>query len=152
MNLFQRLRDALGLDEYYEYEDYGAEVGADPGAYDTGSHSPGRKFLSGNVIGMPVPTMEMVMMQPHSFDEIPKAVTALRERKSIVLDLSLMDMEQAQRCADYVAGGAFAIDGHQKQLGPNVFLFTPNFVQISHYATGELKPEMRTEISPEEKF
>jgi cell division inhibitor SepF len=55
-----------------------------------------------------------------------------------VLDLSLLEADQAQRCADYVAGGAFAIDGHQERLSEKVFLFTPNFVQISNYANPTL--------------
>lgn len=123
MNLFQRLRDAFGLiEEYDEYEEY--EDDEEP------SDSPARRMPS-NVIGLPGLMMEVVLMQPRSFDEAPQAVTALRERKSVVLNLTLMEPEQAQRFADYVAGGAFAIDGHQRQLGPNIFLFTPSFVQIS---------------------
>jgi cell division inhibitor SepF len=135
MNLFERLRDAFGLiedDEYYdEYEDDDEELDASSSA----QPSAGRR-LSNNVIGLPGLQMEVVLMQPRSFEEAPQAVTALRERKSVVLNLTMMEPEQAQRCADYVAGGVFAIDGHQRQLGPNIFLFTPNFVHITpHPAT-----------------
>lgn len=129
MNLFQRLRDVLGIgedyDEYYYDEDTPNE------AYLEEDPPPRRKALSSNVIGMPGIMMEVVLMQPRSFEEIPDAVTALRERKAIILNLNEMEVDQAQRCADYVAGGAFAIDGHQRQIGENIFLFTPNFVQIS---------------------
>jgi cell division inhibitor SepF len=125
MNLFERLRDAFGLiDEYEEYEEYD-DMAEEQAALQASPRRPS------NVIGLPGLQMEVVLMQPRSFDEAPQAVTALRERKSVVLNLTLMEPEQAQRCADYVAGGVFAIDGHQRQLGPNIFLFTPNFVQIS---------------------
>ncbi|MBF2000451.1 MAG: cell division protein SepF [Synechococcales cyanobacterium M58_A2018_015] len=135
MNLFDRLRDALGFgEEYDEFEDYDAEEGMESD-YEP-AHSASRK-LPNNVIGLPGLMMEVVLMQPRTFDEAPQAVTALRERKSVVLNLTLMDPEQAQRCADYVAGGAFAIDGNQRQLGPNIFLFTPNFVQISSYTSAD---------------
>jgi cell division inhibitor SepF len=86
--------------------------------------------------GLPPGHTALVMMQPQSFDEVPDAVTALRDRKSVILDLSLIDVEHAQRCADYVAGGAYAMDGHYQQLGDNVFLFTPASVQISHHVMG----------------
>jgi cell division inhibitor SepF len=128
MNLFERLRDAFGLvEEYDDYDEYDEEI-------DAASALPPQLSSSrrpSNVIGLPGLAMEVVLMQPRTFDEAPQAVTALRERKSVVLNLTLMEPEQAQRCADYVAGGVFAIDGHQRQLGPNIFLFTPNFVHIT---------------------
>lgn len=131
MNLFQRLRDALGMiEEYDEYDEYDDEDVEEQGSPIPPSLTSGRKLPS-NVIGLPGLQMEVVLMQPRTFDEAPQAVTALRERKSVVLNLTSMDPDQAQRCADYVAGGVFAIDGHQRQLGPNIFLFTPNFVQIT---------------------
>lgn len=137
MSLFQRLRDALGLNE--EYEEYyypDEETGQEVALEEEGS--PRRRALSGhvpsNVIGLPGLMMEVILMQPRSFEEIPDAVIALRERKAIILNLNYIDVDQAQRCADYVAGGAFAIDGHQQQIGENVFLFTPNFVQITNYS------------------
>lgn len=132
MTLFQRLRNALGLNEEYDEYYYPDEEAAEPPyAEDDTSR---RKALPSNVIGMPGMMMEVVVMEPRSFEEIPEAVTALRERKAVILNLNFMEVDQAQRCADYVAGGAFAIDGNQRQIGENVFLFTPNFVQISRYA------------------
>ncbi len=138
MSFFQRLRDVLGIDE--EYEEYEDEP-EDPQALNESEESRSeRRSRHGNnsssgspkVIGLPGSgQMEVVMMQPRSFQEIPQAVNALRERKSVILDLTLMDAQQAQRSADYVAGGAYAIDGHQRHLGDCVFLFTPSFVQIS---------------------
>jgi len=136
MNLFERLRDAFGLvDEYEEYDDYEEEIEPQPMSQPSPQGNPRR--LGNNVIGLPGLQMEVVLMQPRSFEEAPQAVTALRERKSVVLNLTQMEAEQAQRCADYVAGGVFAIDGHQRQLGPNIFLFTPNFVQITPASTAE---------------
>lgn len=125
------------IDEYDEYDEYEDEDIEEAGSPVPSSPNSGRKMAS-NVIGLPGLLMEVMLMQPRSFDEAPQAVTALRERKSVVLNLSLMEADQAQRCADYVAGGVFAIDGHQRQLGPNIFLFTPNFVQITAHASAEV--------------
>jgi cell division inhibitor SepF len=129
MSFLQRLRDVLGLDDLYddyEYDDDGMNHSGDAGS------TAGRKL-----IGMPrlAPGQsEMILLQPQSFDEMPDAVAALRERRSVILDLTMIDLDHAQRCADYVAGGAFAMDGHYRQIGHNVFLFTPNSVHISHHA------------------
>ena len=61
-----------------------------------------------NVIGMPGAingVSEVIVMEPRSFEEMPQAIQALRERKSVVLNLTIMDPDQAQRAVDFVAGG-----------------------------------------------
>jgi len=47
------------------------------------------------------------------------------------LNLTIMDPDQAQRAVDFVAGGTYAIDGHQERIGESIFLFTPSCVQVS---------------------
>lgn len=86
-----------------------------------------------NVIGMPGALngiSEVVVMEPRTFEEMPTAIRALKERKSVVLNLTLMDPDQAQRAVDFVAGGTFALDGHQERIGESIFLFTPSCVQV----------------------
>ncbi len=88
-----------------------------------------------NVIGMPGTSngiSEVVVLEPRSFEEMPQVIQALRERKSVVLNLTIMDPDQAQRAVDFVAGGTFAIDGHQERIGESIFLFTPSCVQVSN--------------------
>ena len=90
-----------------------------------------------NVIGMPGAAngiSEVVVIEPRTFEEMPQVIQALRERKSVVLNLTVMDPDQAQRAVDFVAGGTFAIDGHQERIGESIFLFTPSCVQVSTQA------------------
>ncbi|PSB30439.1 cell division protein SepF [Stenomitos frigidus ULC18] len=106
----------------------------------------------GNVIGMPGVNgvSEVVVMEPRSFEEMPQAIQALRERKSVVLNLTIMDPDQAQRAVDFVAGGTYAIDGHQERIGESIFLFTPSCVQVStqgvpgYEAPQPQQPQVRT--------
>ncbi|HEY9628005.1 MAG: cell division protein SepF [Oscillatoriophycideae cyanobacterium NC_groundwater_1537_Pr4_S-0.65um_50_18] len=87
-----------------------------------------------NVIGMPGAAngmSEVMVMEPRTFEEMPQVIRALRERKSVVLNLTIMDPDQAQRAVDFVAGGTYAIDGHQERIGESIFLFTPSCVQVS---------------------
>ena len=74
---------------------------------------------------------QVVVMEPRSFDEMSQAIQALRERKVVVLNLTIFDPEQAQRAADFVAGGTYAIDGRSQWIGEQTFLFTPSCVQVS---------------------
>ncbi|MEA5574193.1 cell division protein SepF [Calothrix sp. UHCC 0171] len=92
------------------------------------------KTTMSNVIGMPGALngiSEVLVLEPRTFEEMPQAIQALRERKSIVLNLTIMDPDQAQRAVDFVAGGTYALDGHQERIGESIFLFTPSCVQVS---------------------
>ncbi|MGK7932780.1 MAG: cell division protein SepF [Microcystaceae cyanobacterium] len=92
-----------------------------------------------NVIGMPGianNNAEVVVVEPHSFEEMPQVIQTLRERKSVVLNLNVMDPEEAQRAVDFIAGGTYAIDGHQERIGESIFLFTPSCVKVSTLTSG----------------
>lgn len=93
-----------------------------------------KKMKTSNVIGMPGLSngnSEVVVIEPHSFEEMPQVILALRERKSVVLNLNVMNPEEAQRAVDFIAGGTYAMDGHQERVGESIFLFTPSSVKVS---------------------
>jgi cell division inhibitor SepF len=155
MNILRRVWDSFGFEDRYDENDYEYEYEEDgaPAYYASDEIDATQQPLAStsNVVGMPNRNMahtEMYLMEPRSFEEMPQAVTALRERRSIILNLSLMDADAAQRCVDFVAGAAFAIDGHQERIGEHIFLFTPSFVQISSYPTGVQSAPQRVPMPP----
>ena len=90
-----------------------------------------------NVVGMPgitSTTSEVVIIEPHSFEEMPQVIQTLRERRSVVLNLNSMEAEEAQRAVDFVAGGTYALDGHQERIGESIFLFAPSCVKVSTFS------------------
>ena len=98
---------------------------------------------SSNVVGMPGisnSSSEVSLMEPRSFDEMPQAIQALRERKTVILNLTMMDPDQAQRAVDFVAGGTYAIDGHQERVGESIFLFAPSCVNVTSSFPEEASP------------
>lgn len=106
-----------------------------------------------NVIGLPGAVSgvsEVIVMEPRSFEEMPQAIQALRQRKSVVLNLTIMDPDQAQRAVDFIAGGTYALDGHQERIGESIFLFTPNCVQVSTQsgAADAVQAQLRAPRSP----
>ena len=151
MSLISRLRAVVAGDDYldgdldeFAYDDdqqeqdqraSQAEGGAlatlgDSNPFDLGGDLPGS-----NVIGMPgisTAAAEVNLMEPRSFDEMPRAIQALRERKTVILNLTMMEPDQAQRAVDFVAGGTFAIDGHQERVGESIFLFAPSCVTVTN--------------------
>jgi cell division inhibitor SepF len=149
VSLFSRLRAVVSGDDYLDgaYDD---ELDYDGGELDqpaatsttsrssalalTSDFSSDDPFAGTNVIGMPgisTSAAEVTLMEPRSFDEMPRAIQALRERKTVILNLTMMEPDQAQRAVDFVAGGTFAIDGHQERVGESIFLFAPSCVTVT---------------------
>ena len=151
MSLFSRLRAVVSGDDYLD-GDYDDELDYDAGEPHVGTDSTAvasagsalaiatdfsgaaDPFAGTNVIGMPgisTSVAELCLMEPRSFDEMPRAIQALRERKAVILNLTMMEPDQAQRAVDFVAGGTFAIDGHQERVGESIFLFAPSCVTVT---------------------
>jgi cell division inhibitor SepF len=151
VNVITKFKDFMGLNEE-EYSDYD-ETDSDayrseyqqpepPLAQPAEPESRGVRRTTGersatkinNVVGMPGivhGVSEMILIEPRSFEEMPQVIDALRHRKSVILNMTLIRQEEAQRSVDFVAGGTHAIDGHYERIGDNIFLFTPNCVQVS---------------------
>ena len=111
---------------------------------------------SSKVVGMPGfsnSSSEVSLMEPRSFDEMPQAIQALRERKTVILNLTMMDPDQAQRAVDFVAGGTYAIDGHQERVGESIFLFSPSCVNVTSSSPEEASPSsVSTKNTPQNSF
>jgi cell division inhibitor SepF len=156
MGIFTKLKDFVGLSEgqeyEYEYDEASSREYQDIYQEENGEIAPEpqeeitrrtrerptalRATSDGmsNVIGMPGATnglSQVMVIEPRSFEEMPQAIQALRERKSVVLNLTMMDPDQAQRAVDFVAGGTYALDGHQERIGDSIFLFAPSCVQVT---------------------
>jgi cell division inhibitor SepF len=159
VGLFSRLRSVVSGDDYLE-GDYDDELDYDAGESERNTSGSSRSlgssgsasalstsslalssdfsgddpFVGSNVIGLPgisSSVAEVCLMEPRSFDEMPRAIHALRERKTVILNLTMMEPDQAQRAVDFVAGGTYAIDGHQERVGESIFLFAPSCVTVT---------------------
>jgi cell division inhibitor SepF len=77
------------------------------------------------------PASEVLVIEPRAFEESLEIVEHLRGRKSVLLNLHMLDKESSQRIVDFLSGACHAIDGHQQKIGDGVFLFAPATVVIS---------------------
>ncbi|MCI1273384.1 MAG: cell division protein SepF [Clostridiaceae bacterium] len=82
---------------------------------------------------------EVKVMEPRSFDDAAMIVQNLKDRKTIVLNLHLLDKEQSQRTIDFVCGAAHALNGKPQKVGDLVFIFTPSNVTLSVDMTNQNK-------------
>ncbi|HBN08699.1 MAG TPA: hypothetical protein DD435_08640 [Cyanobacteria bacterium UBA8530] len=90
------------------------------------------KQPSRNIVGLPSAiSSEVVVLEPHSFEEALGIIDHIRSRRAVILNLLGLTAEQSQRLVDFVSGACHALDGHQERIGDNIFLFTPSNVSIN---------------------
>jgi cell division inhibitor SepF len=150
MGFISRLKDIVGLNDQGEYgdgydydydhvdRDLRTSASRNPSVSDVSTavsnhRSESLKVKISNVVGLPgisPSTSEMVLIEPRAFEEMPQVIDALLQQKSVILNMILIRQEEAQRAVDFVAGGTYAMDGHYERIGDNIFLFTPNCVQV----------------------
>ena len=82
---------------------------------------------------------EVMIVEPRSFGEAGQMVKHLKDKKTVVLNLHLLDKEQSQRTIDFVCGAAHALNGTAHKVGEMVFIFTPNNVALSVDAQAQSK-------------
>ncbi len=159
MSLISRLKAVVAGDEYLDDDFDDLDYASEDELNDINdfkqnqrnsnklSNSNPFEFMNNNrsskVVGMPGISdlsSEVRLLEPRSFDEMPQAIQALRERKTVILNLTMMDPDQAQRAVDFVAGGTYAIDGHQERVGESIFLFAPSCVNVTSSFSEEASP------------
>ena len=74
---------------------------------------------------------EVVVSEPRTYEDSIAIVKHLKDRKTVVVNLHLLDKEQALRIVDFLCGATHALSGSQQKIGDSVFIFTPVNVALS---------------------
>ncbi len=74
---------------------------------------------------------EVIVSEPRSYDESVSIVKHLKEKKTIILNLHLLDKDQSIRIVDFLCGATHALGGNQQKISDSVFIFTPSSVNLS---------------------
>lgn len=118
----QRLMTFLGFTETYEEEN-----GAGPDG--DGIEMPKRRAQLFSLHAQK--QLEIVVLQPRSFDDARGAADYLKTRRPVVVNLQGSHGELARRIIDFTSGVTYALDGHMLRVGEQIFLFTPSHVAIT---------------------
>jgi len=73
---------------------------------------------------------KVMVCKPASFDEAKMIADYLKSRKQVIVNFEDTEADTSQKIIDFISGAAYALDGHSRQLGTQVFLFAPLQVEI----------------------
>ena len=103
---------------------------------------------SSKVVGMPGLSNSMStvnIFEPRSFDDMEHAIKYLRERTTVILNLSMIacdtEMQTKQRCIDFLCGATEAMDGHPERIGQDIYLFAPSCVNVTNVFHDDALPK-----------
>lgn len=74
--------------------------------------------------------VRVVLNEPRSYEETQEIADHLRSRRPVVVNLHRVRPDQATRIVDFLSGTVYALNGSISKIGPNIFLCTPDSVEI----------------------
>lgn len=77
---------------------------------------------------------EILVLFPVGMEDGPRAVEAVRNGRSVLLNASALEPRLGQRLVDFTCGGVSAMDGRSHRIGEAVFLFTVALSRVERNA------------------
>lgn len=74
---------------------------------------------------------KMVILKPASFDDVKEITDEVKNRRAVIVNMEKVDKENAKRILDFLSGSIYALNGTVKKVGPGIFVFAPDNIDIS---------------------
>ena len=82
---------------------------------------------------------KVVLSKPERFEQVTDIADHLRQKHTVVLNLEAASRDDACRIIDFLSGFAYARDGKVKKVAINMFVITPDNVDIKGDIIDELE-------------
>ncbi|WP_163101425.1 cell division protein SepF [Peribacillus alkalitolerans] len=79
---------------------------------------------------------KVVLLEPRVYSDSQEIADHLKNKKAVVVNLQRISHDQAKRIVDFLSGTVYAIGGDISKIGPNIFLCTPDNVDVTGTITG----------------
>lgn len=74
---------------------------------------------------------KVVLVEPRVYAEAQDIADQLKNRRAVVVNLQRIEKDQAKRIVDFLSGTVYAICGDIQKIGTDIFLCTPDNVEVS---------------------
>ncbi|WP_150266244.1 cell division protein SepF [Paenibacillus tepidiphilus] len=101
-----------------------------------------RKNQRANVVSIhSQKNVKVVLYEPRSYEEAQEIADHLRSHRTVVINLQRVRNDQAMRIIDFLSGTVYALGGGISKIGGNIFMCTPDTVEIQGSITEMLMDE-----------
>jgi cell division inhibitor SepF len=84
---------------------------------------------------------KMIIVEPRVYAEAQEIADHLKNRRAIVVNLQRIQHDQAKRIVDFLSGTVYALGGDIQRIGSNIFLCTPDNVEVAGNVSEFLQEE-----------
>lgn len=84
------------------------------------------------------------VMEPRMYSEVRDIADVILANESVVLNFRRMDKDQAKKVIDFLMGITYAIQGDIQKIGDEMFLCTPEGIEIEGADLSSLKQQELT--------
>ncbi|MFU8689674.1 cell division protein SepF [Rossellomorea marisflavi] len=88
---------------------------------------------------------KVILVEPRVYAEAQEIADHLKNRRSVLVNLQRIQHDQAKRIVDFLSGTVYAIGGDIQRVGNDIFLCTPDNVEVSGNISEFLSEEDFTE-------
>ena len=74
---------------------------------------------------------KVVLIEPRVYAEAQDIAENLKNKRATIVNLQRIDRDQAIRIIDFLSGTVYALGGEIQRVGTNIFLCTPDNVEVS---------------------
>jgi cell division inhibitor SepF len=128
MGMMNKFMNFIGIQEEEEIIEREQEV------YHSEDHETNptdQRKNKGNIVSIhSTKNVRVVLNEPKSYEDTQEIADHLRLRRPVVVNLHLVRPDQATRIVDFLSGTVYALNGSISKVGPNIFLCTPDTVEI----------------------
>lgn len=83
-----------------------------------------------NIVSFTQKTSKVGIFEPLVYSEAQDIGDCLKNKKAAIVNLQRIERSQGKRIIDFLSGTIFALNGDIKQVGTNIFLCTPDNVEV----------------------
>ncbi|MBZ5748693.1 cell division protein SepF [Metabacillus rhizolycopersici] len=135
MSIKNRFKSFFALDdEEYEYveNDEMRDVEEEQKVVQQ-THKPQSQSQKQNVVSLQSiqKSSKVILSEPRVYAEAQEIADQLKNRRAVVVNLQSIQKDQAKRIVDFLSGTVYAIGGDIQKIGMNIFLCTPDNVDVS---------------------
>lgn len=78
----------------------------------------------------PIKKPRITIIEPRLYSEVQEVSDTLLANQSVIVNFRRMDKEQAKKMLDFLMGVTYAIKGDIQRLGEEIFICTPQSVEV----------------------
>ncbi|MFF2482901.1 cell division protein SepF [Paenibacillus sp. NPDC058071] len=131
MSVMNRFMNFLGLQEEEEVIERERVTQTEEQEVETSPFESRKSTKNNNVVSIhSQKNVRVVLSEPRSYDEAQDIADHLRSRRAVIVNLQRVRTDIAVRIVDFLSGTVYALNGNISKLGPNIFLCSPDSVEI----------------------